>query len=81
MEKVISAPTGKIILQTPGNYLGQFKSNLRKFFGGKLRKHTIFSGPGEFAVTAGWGVTGFEGGLSPTLMMLQAKTFYSRLRS
>jgi len=27
--------------------------------------------PGEFAVTAGWGVTGFEEGLSPTLMMLQ----------
>ena len=31
----------------------------------------MFSGPGEFAVTAGWGVTGFEEGLSPTLMMLQ----------
>ena len=31
-------------------------------------------GPGEFAVTAGWGVTGFEEGLSPTLMMLQVRT-------
>ena len=31
------------------------------------------SGPGEFAVTAGWGVTGFEEGLSPTLRMLQAR--------
>ena len=31
------------------------------------------SGPGEFSVTAGWGVTGFEEGLSPTLRMLQVR--------
>ena len=37
----------------------------------------MFSGPGEFAVTAGWGVTGFEEGLSPTLMMLQVPAFYN----
>ena len=33
------------------------------------------SGPGEFVVTAGWGVTGFQKGLSPTLMMLQVINF------
>ena len=33
------------------------------------------AGPGEFVVTAGWGVTGFQKGLSPTLMMLQVINF------